>query len=127
MLAVLFDFGFDDRPRTNEAHLAAEDVPQLRQFVEAGLADEVADPGDPGIFLQLVIGFPFGPEGGIFREQFLQHLVGVGNHAAELPGAEAATMAADPFLRIEDRTGRAEANGCGDEQQERRRQQHADA
>ena len=40
-------------PRTNQRHLAANDIDQLRQFVEAGFADKGADPGDPWIIFHL--------------------------------------------------------------------------
>ena len=36
----------DERPRADEAHLAAQHVPELRQLVEAALAQERADAGD---------------------------------------------------------------------------------
>ena len=93
-----FDLGFDDGPRADKAHFTSKNVPQLRQLVEARLANEAANPGDPWILLQFVIGFPLGPHDGVLGEQILQHLVGVGDHAAELPRAEAATVTADPLL-----------------------------
>ena len=36
----------DERPRADEAHLAAQDVEQLRQLVERGAAQEPADARD---------------------------------------------------------------------------------
>ena len=39
----------DQRPRADQAHLAAEDVDQLRQLVERAAAQEPADPGDARI------------------------------------------------------------------------------
>ena len=36
----------DERPRADEAHLAAQHVEELRQLVERGAAQEVADAGD---------------------------------------------------------------------------------
>ena len=41
------------RPRADQRHVALEHVPQLRQLVDAGLAEEVADAGDPRVVLQL--------------------------------------------------------------------------
>ena len=34
---------------TNQAHITFQDVPELRQFVDAGFADDVSDTGDAGI------------------------------------------------------------------------------
>src|SRR3712207_7664510 len=38
---------------TNDAHLTTHDIPQLRQLVDARLADEVANAGDARISLRL--------------------------------------------------------------------------
>src|SRR5437764_12708075 len=46
LLRQLLDEERAFRTRPDEAHVAADDVPQLRQLVEAGLADEAADAGD---------------------------------------------------------------------------------
>ena len=49
---LLFKVGDKLRPlgaRTDEAHLTLQDIPCLRQFVDADLADEFADPGDARI------------------------------------------------------------------------------
>ena len=40
-------------PRTDERHLAAQDVEQLRQLVERGATEEAADAGDPRVATQL--------------------------------------------------------------------------
>jgi len=48
--------------RADERHLAANDVQQLRQLVDAGAAQAPADLGDPGVVLQLVEAAP--PSGG---------------------------------------------------------------
>ena len=49
-LAVL---GLDERARPDQAHLALQDVPELRQLVEARVAQEAADPGDPRVVVEL--------------------------------------------------------------------------
>src|SRR5262245_38558366 len=41
------------RARPDQRHLALEDVDQLRQLVERGLAQEAADRGDPRVILDL--------------------------------------------------------------------------
>src|SRR5439155_7100567 len=41
----LFEKGRPDRPRADEAHVAAEDVPQLRQLVELRGSQPAPEPG----------------------------------------------------------------------------------
>src|SRR5690606_6782408 len=61
------------RARADDRHVAAEDVPELRQLVDAGLAHEAADAGDAGVVLRGELG-----SGGF----------GIGPHGAELVDAE---------------------------------------
>lgn len=49
-VAVDFDFGFDDGPRTDEGHFAAEHVEELGEFVEAPAAEKVTHDGDARIW-----------------------------------------------------------------------------
>ena len=44
---VLLDLVRERRPRSDERHVAAQHVPELRQLVEAGLAQDAADRRDP--------------------------------------------------------------------------------
>src|SRR5208283_216563 len=81
---VLADLGDGMRPRPNQAHLPAQHIPELREFVEAVAAEDVADASDSGVVvdfedraLQLVAGAQ------IFLEVF-----GVGHHGAKLVAAE---------------------------------------
>ena len=43
------DFIRQGRARTNQTHLAAQDIEQLRQFINAGFAQKPADAGDARI------------------------------------------------------------------------------
>ena len=87
------------RPRAHQAHLAADHVPELRQFVDAGAAQEATHAGDPRIVGDL--------EGGsadlVALLQLAQPLLGVGDHGAELEDLERSTVEADPRLPEEDR------------------------
>jgi len=51
---VHLGFVGDGGPRPHERHLAAHDIEELRQFIQAGAAQESAEGGHPGIVLQLV-------------------------------------------------------------------------
>lgn len=52
------DFLLDDGTRTDEAHLAFEDVQQLGQLIEAGLSKESAALCDAGIVLEFEFSIP---------------------------------------------------------------------
>src|SRR5579884_4497090 len=58
VVAIFPHFRRDDRPRPDEAHLALEDVPQLRQFVEAALAQYLAKRRDARVVLELLCRVP---------------------------------------------------------------------
>ena len=80
----------------NDGHVAAEDIPELREFIDFGAAKECADGGDSGV----------GTEGvGVARQ--------VDAHRAEFEDVEAAEAAASAKLAEEDGAGRGEANGKG--------------
>ena len=69
--AVFWDFGLDDGARADEAHFPFEDVEELGQFVEAGLAQEGAALGDARVVLQLEFPFPFFAGFWVMFEEFL--------------------------------------------------------
>ena len=89
---VARDLVGERRPRADEAHLAAEHVPQLGQLVERGPPQEAADPRDARVVVELehraaelvAIG-ELGPP-----------RLGVGDHRAELDDRERAPVEADP-------------------------------
>ena len=92
------------RTRADEAHVAAEDVPKLREFVDVPAAKEGADAEQAGVAAR------GGLTGGVGRR-------GVGAHAAELVECEGTMAGADAGLAEENRTvGRlAFDEGGGDE------------
>src|SRR5262245_6468362 len=93
--AVALDLVLHDRPRADDAHLAGDHVEQLRQLVEAGHAQELADLGDARILAELVVTLPFRAQMRLRREELVQRRLGVENHRAELPAAERPAVRAD--------------------------------
>src|SRR5690606_22604527 len=77
-------------PRADKAHVAGQHVEQLRQFVQAGLADEAAHTGGPVIVAA--------------RPLRNAILLGIGAHAAELRQLEAAAALAHPDLPVQRRS-----------------------
>ena len=57
--SVFGDFILNDGPWADETHFTLEDVEQLGQFVEAGLAQEGPAFGDAWVIFQFEFRFPF--------------------------------------------------------------------
>lgn len=88
MVTVALDFGGNDGTRADEAHIAADDVPELRQLVEAGLAQEGAELRDARIVLELEVLFPLLAGRGVLLEVFLEGFLCVRDHRLELIARE---------------------------------------
>ena len=99
------------RTGTDDAHVTAQHIPQLRQFVEAGLADEATDTGDARIVLQLEVAVPFGTRIGIRVEQMLQHFVRVRHHRTKLVALEFLAIAAHAGVAVDDLLARGQPHG----------------
>lgn len=81
VLAVQGNLARQAGARANEVHLAQEHVDELGQLVDAVLANEVTHTGNNA---RVVLHFKHGASGLVLGLQVLEHLVCVGNHAAEL-------------------------------------------
>src|ERR687887_168829 len=90
-------------PRADEAHVAADDVPELRQLVEREAAEEAARPGDAGV--AAVDG-----EAGALA-------LGADDHRPQLEQVEVSALVADAALAVEDRAAVLELDRdrCGRE------------
>lgn len=117
VFGVFFFELFDEvRPfwsRANEAHVAVEDIENLRQFVEPGGADEFADFGNA----RIVFGCQLGT--GIFFS--------IDAHGTEFINLIFLAEAADADLAVEDGTAVAEFDGQGDGNSERQGADSGDA
>lgn len=99
VVAVAFDFLGDDRARADEAHVAADDVPELRQFVKAGLPEEGPELRDARVVFELEVFFPLFASRGIFLEVFLEGFLSVWDHRLELVAREQDAVLADALMR----------------------------
>ena len=126
---VLLELVRERRARPDERHVAAQHVPELRQLVEARLAQEASDRRDPRVAGQL-------EERGSRRaaawplalmncadELAMKGVVRVHVHRAELQHRERLHRSARPAPAEEDRPAGLQLHQRGD-QQEQRRQQH---
>ena len=119
---VLVEFADCRRAGADEGHVALEDVPELREFVEARLADEAADLRDARVIFHLeheAVHF-------IFCKELLLALLRVLVHAAELVHAELAAIFADARLRENDRARRVELDDRAEYEKEDAEDRKAD-
>nr|CAI0336050.1 hypothetical protein SHINE37_30209 [Rhizobiaceae bacterium] len=108
----------DHRARPDEAHLAAQDVEELRQLVEAELAQHGADEGHPRIVLQLAGGAPLLIGGRIVLQILLQDGIAVFRHGAEFQAAEGRAVIADAAMAVEDAAAVGEFHQRHDHQED---------
>ena len=120
---VLLDFGGEGRPGADQAHVAAQHIPELRHFVQRVFAEQAAHAGDARIvrhleqdavaFVQMVHG--------------IAQRIGIGHHGAELEAVKLMAFAADPLAAIKEWAGGVEPDGEGHNQQQRREHQQCHA
>ena len=101
VVAVVGELIVHDRARADDAHLTLEDVDELGELVEGGLAQDAADGRDARVVLHLALALPLGE---LLGREVLPDVVGVGHHGAELVEVEVAAVQADAALRVEGRT-----------------------
>lgn len=88
---------------TDDAHIAVENVIDLRQLVDACFAHEFTETDDARIVLELLVLVPLSRDLGIFGAEALETLFCIHMHGAELVAFEELTVFADPQLGIEAR------------------------
>src|ERR687887_1129550 len=99
---VLVDLALERRPRTDQAHLAADHVHELRQLIEAESPEQLSDAGGPRILADL-------EEWTVGLVQVLDrvpHPVRPRDHGAELEHLERPEISSHPLLPEHDGTGR---------------------
>ena len=119
---VIADFLFftrQIRARADEAHVALDDVENLRQFVEAVLADEFADFRDAWVvtaqfleFLPFLLGFR------MLAEKIQKDAVGIHVHGTELIAFKRPAALADAFGVVKGRAVRVELDEDGQHKQD---------
>ena len=122
---VLFDLVRDRWPRSDQRHLAAQNVPQLRQLVEAGLAEDPADGGDAGVVDDLEYSPLFRRLGDLSiplnepADEFVMNGVIRGcRHRPEFHDVEPLHVLPHPVLPEEDRARRRELDRRGDHREQ---------
>src|SRR4029077_1479400 len=100
-VAAHVDFAGPQRPRSDETHVAAQDVDELRQFVHRRSAEHAADARNSWIVF--------------CRLHWAAHQLRVRSHRPNFQRPEPAPAPADTILRKEDRTAVLELDGGGNE------------
>ena len=119
------------RTGTHEVHLAAQNVPELRNFIEAALPEHSSRTGDARIVLlgpdRTGCGLGIRPHGPELpdrerpaTEVTLAPVRRVGGQSPPCGSATRPSIDTDPFLRIEERSGRIEAHQQGDDREQQR-------
>ena len=98
VLAIAWDFFFQDRPWAYEAHVAFDDVPELREFVETGLSEEGAELRYSGVVCEFEGFFPFFPGLGMGFQVLFEFRLGIWNHGLEFVAVEFFAVIADAAM-----------------------------
>src|SRR5690606_4338313 len=104
-----------DHTRTDKTHLAKEDIEQLRQFIETGPAQQLPNPGNARIVLQLVLALKFR----LHIWEAIQNLIAIDIHRAELESAKWFAADAKHSASIEYWPRRIELDQHGDHRKDR--------
>lgn len=90
-----------DRPRTNKAHLAAQHIPKLWQFIKAGAAEPTAQRRDPRIGSQFLPCAPLSTQFRISFQHLPERLSSLWGHAPQFVTAERPAPMPDTRMAVE--------------------------
>lgn len=127
VVAVIVDLSLHDGARPDHGEFACDDVEELRQLVEAGLAENAPDGGDARVVFELEVSAPLGGELRIVGEDLFELVVGVSVHRAELPDVDRASVFAEAVGAVQDRALAGELHDERQDQKHRDQHHHADA
>jgi hypothetical protein len=105
--------------RTHQAHVTNENIPKLRQFIEARASDEGSDGSYAGVVRELLEHVPLRAAGRIAVQEIIEQPVSINHHRTELVEPESAAIAANAILRINHPTARGTQHGKGNYQKHR--------
>ena len=126
VLAVPRYFFLHDGPGSYEAHFAFQDVPELGEFVEAGLAEEGAALCDAGVVFQFEFLIPFRLRRRVRGQEMFQHFLGVHAHGPELVAVEFFPVLPHSPVLEDHGTRGVVVHPDGDEEENRRNEDAAD-
>ncbi|KJZ30095.1 hypothetical protein TW83_16450 [Paracoccus sp. S4493] len=92
-----------DRTRTDQAHLALQDVQKLGEFVQAQFPQHVPNGRDTWIVRELALLAPYDRIFRIFFQMLLQNLIAIDDHGPKLPAVELTTVKANAAMTVKHR------------------------
>src|SRR6202034_4911927 len=113
---VFFYFGGDWGPRTDDAHLPAQHIQELRELVEAVFAEDSSEAGDA----RIVRNFEQDPVALVQSREVLLHVVRMIDHGAELEEGKDPAAFANAVGNVENRTVAFQLDRDRDGQHQRR-------
>lgn len=123
---ISWHFCLYDRPRSHEAHFPFQHVPELGQFVEAGLSEEGAALCNAGIILQFEFSIPFRLGFRVGGQEVFQDFFGVDAHGTEFVAVEFFSISSYPSMFKDDRPRGIVVDPEGDGKENRRDHEAAD-
>src|SRR5690606_3219117 len=82
----------------DKRHVSPDDVDELWQLVDAGLAHEKPELRHPGVVLELARSLPLRSGGFVLREQVFEMAFGVNPHGSELETVEGPSALTNPAV-----------------------------
>ena len=117
--SISWNFPSYDRPRSYEAHVPFQYIPELGQFIETGFSKKSTALCDAGIVFQLELFIPFRFGRRVGSQEVLQHFFRVYAHGAEFIAVEFFPVFADTAMLEDDRSRRVVIDPCCDEKKDR--------
>ena len=111
--------GITVHPRPDERHLAGEDVEELGDLVERGLAEKPSERRHACVVCELEVGVELGLERRICRQEGVEPLVGIGIHRPELPHADRTAVFPEAICTVEHRPPARQLDQDGNDHEER--------
>lgn len=115
-----------NRSRSYEAHFAFQDVPELGEFVEAGLTEEGAALCNAGVVFQFEFLIPFRLRRGVCGQEVFQHFFRVHAHGPELVAVEFFPVLPHSPVLEDHRARGVVVDPDGDEEENRRNDDASD-
>src|SRR5215217_4451842 len=107
-LTILVDFFNQHRPWSDQAHLPAQNIPELRQLVQAERSQKATNTGDTGIPAQFLVRLPLRLQIGVALQELGQQPLRVEVHRPKFPHAEILAPGSRAYLPVECRSRRVQ-------------------
>lgn len=122
VVAVFYNFLLYDGARSNETHLAADDVENLGELVKTGAAKKMSDARDARVVLEFKIAFPLFARRRVLREVLCKARLRILDHRSKFIARERFPVTSDAAMRKGDRPRIINIDGNGNRNHDGRNQ-----